>query len=55
MKKYNVKVVAPKAVGIWPRADVITEYKDMSYDDAMKIKEIWLNTEINVVIKESEK
>ena len=54
MKKYNVKVVNPKAVGVWPRAEVISEYDNLSYDQATKIKEIWATTVYNVVIKESE-
>jgi hypothetical protein len=54
MKKYSVKVVNPRAVGVWPRADVISEYDNLSYDQVTKIKEIWATTVYNVVIKESE-
>lgn len=54
LKTYNVKVVNKKAVGVWPRADVISEYDNLSYDQVTKIKEIWANTVYNVVIKESE-
>ena len=54
MKKYSVKVVNPKAVGVWPRADVICEYDNLSYEQVTKIIEIWATTVCNVVIKESE-
>jgi len=52
LKTYNVKVVNKKAVGVL--SGFISEYKDMSYNDAMKIKEIWSTAkDYNVVIKEN--
>jgi hypothetical protein len=55
LKTYNVKVVNKMAVGVWPRADVISEYDNLSYDQVTKIKEIWSTAkDYNVVIKESE-
>lgn len=54
LKTYNVKVVNKMAVGVWPREEVKSEYKSLSYNQALSIKEIWSNAkDYNVVIKEN--
>ena len=54
LKTYNVKVVNKMAVGVWPREEVKSEYKSLSYNQVLSIKEIWSNAkDYNVVIKEN--